>query len=207
MDRAVTSVLSEYHERIERELPLQRRLVGTPDYEKRRDEFLLCIGPQTGQLLNLLVKSARAQVVVEVGASYGYSTVWLAEAARATGGRVYSLEIDPAKVEYGRRMLHKAGLASWVEHLVGDAIATLSTFSRGMDFVLIDLWKPLYVATLEAVYPRLNPGALIAADNILLPELFRVYSAQYQAAVKANPGLETLTIPIGDGVELTRLSG
>ncbi|HTT03266.1 MAG TPA: class I SAM-dependent methyltransferase, partial [Steroidobacteraceae bacterium] len=137
----------------------------------------------------------------------GYSTVWLAEAARATGGRVYSLEIDPAKVEYGRRMLHKAGLAAWVEHRVGDALATLSTVPGGMDFVLIDLWKPLYVATLEAVYPRLNAGALIAADNILLPQLYRVYSAQYQAAVKVKPGLETVTIPIGDGIELSRFSG
>jgi predicted O-methyltransferase YrrM len=207
MDPAVTGVLSEYHQRIEWERPLMQRLAGTPEYDKRRDEFLLCVGPETGQLLNLLVKSTRARVVVEVGASYGYSTVWLAEAARATGGRVYSLEIDATKVEYGRQMLRKAGLESSVEHLVGDAVATLGTFGQGMDFVLIDLWKPLYVATLEALYPHLNPGALITADNILLPEYYRVYSAQYQAAVKAKAAFETVTLPIGDGIELTWYRG
>jgi predicted O-methyltransferase YrrM len=207
VDQAVTAVLGEYHARMEREEPLQQRLAGTAEYDMRREEFLLCIGPETGQLLNLLVKSARAQVVVEIGASYGYSTVWLAEAARTTGGRVYSLEIAPAKVEYGRQMLRKAGLESGVEALSGDAIATLGSFPHGVDFALIDLWKPLYVATLEALYPRLNPGALIAADNILWPERYRQYSAQYLAALRAKPGLETVTIPIGDGIELTRFSG
>ena len=207
MDASVRAVLDEYHARDARERPVQRSLVGTPGYESRRNEFLLCIGPYTGRFVNLLVKSTQARSVVEVGASYGYSTLWLAEAARETGGKVYSLEIDPRKVEYSRAMMRKAGLDSQVEFLIGDALVTLAGFASRADFVLIDLWKPLYVATLEAVYPLLNPGALIAADNILLPEQYKRYSEEYLAAVKLKSALETVTVPIGDGIELSRFVG
>jgi predicted O-methyltransferase YrrM len=206
MDAAIEAVLAQYHARDARERPIQRSLLGSADYLRRRDEFLLSIGPDTGRFLNILIKSTRAQVILEVGTSYGYSTVWLAEAVAATGGKVFSLELDGVKVEYARHMLRQAGLASRTEFGVGDALASIKAFSRPIDFVLIDLWKELYVPVLDALYPHLAPGALIAADNILLPEQYRELSAAYIEAVKAKPSLETVTVPIGHGIELTRYS-
>jgi predicted O-methyltransferase YrrM len=200
-------VLEEYHARDAWERPIQRGLLGSPDYERRRNEFLLSIGAEVGQLLGILIKAARAQVIVEAGTAYGYSTVWLAEAARTTGGRVYSLELDASKVDYARAMIAKAGLAQQVEFLVGDAVESIAALRATVDFVLIDLWKELYVRTFEAVRPRLRLGALVAADNILFPEQYRALSADYVAAVRAAGHFETVTLPLGHGVELSRLSG
>jgi predicted O-methyltransferase YrrM len=207
MDPAVRAVLDEYHARDAWERPIQRSLLGSPDYERRRNEFLLSVGAEVGQLLGSLSKAVRAQVIVEVGTSYGYSTVWLAEAARATGGKVYSLELDAGKVSYARAMLEKAGLGGQVEFLLGDAIASLTALRATVDFVLIDLWKELYVGTFQAVRPHLRAGALVAADNILFPEQYRALSADYVAAVKAAGDFETVTLPVGHGVELSRLNG
>src|SRR5271166_359582 len=90
MDEVVTRVLDEYTARIEREARLMQS-ADTAQWRQRRDELLLPIGPDTGRVLNILIKSAKARTILELGTSYGYSTVWLAEAARHTDGRVVSL--------------------------------------------------------------------------------------------------------------------
>src|SRR4029077_8990533 len=104
----------------------------------RRDEMLLPVGRAAGALMNLLVKEGEARRILEVGSSYGYSTTWLPEAARAgrgrgvalaqapraVGGRVVWLELQAAKTEYAREQLARAGLAQYVEFRVGDALAS-----------------------------------------------------------------------------------
>src|SRR6187549_300919 len=140
LDPAVDQVLAEYEARAEREERAMRE-VPPSQIGSRRDEWLLAVGRPTGMLLNILAKECRAQNIVEIGTSYGYSTVWLAEAARATGGRVISLEIHPLKVAYARERLAAAGLARCVEFRVGDALESLESLAVGVDFVLIDLWK------------------------------------------------------------------
>ena len=92
MDRAIEAVLQEYQKRAEAE---NERLHVLPfeELNKRLDEFLLAIGPATGQVLNILIKEAGSKTILELGTSYGYSTVWLAEAARETGGKVISLDL------------------------------------------------------------------------------------------------------------------
>ncbi len=204
MDDAVRAVLDEYHARDAREAPLRAELRRTGQFEGRRDEFLLSVGAEAAQFLNLLAKACRAKVIVEVGASYGYSTVWLAEAARANGGTLYSLEIVPAKVEYARARLRQAGLERSVEFMVGDAVGSLARFPQPIGFALIDLWKDLYVPVLEALHPRLAPGALVAADNILYPAEYAGLSAAYRDSVRAR-GLQSVTVPIGHGSELSRV--
>jgi len=204
MDEAVRAVLREYDAREAREAPLRAELRRSGEFEDRRDEFLLSVGSEAAQFLNLLIKACRARVIVEVGASYGYSTVWLAEAARANGGTLYSLEIAPGKVEYARARLTQAGLERSVEFLVGDAVASLERFPRPVEFALIDLWKDLYVPVLAALHPRLAPGALVAAVNILFPPEYAGLSAAYREAVQAR-GLQSVTVPIGHGIELSRV--
>ncbi len=89
--------------------------LSSEDIDTRLDEFLLPIGPQTGQLLHLLIQQAQSKAVVEVGASFGYSTIWFADAVSAHGGKVISLELDAKKQEYAAKMLEKAGLLKFVE--------------------------------------------------------------------------------------------
>ena len=110
MDAAIAAVLAEYEKRGAEEHKLQSQ--GSMDqWLARRDEFLIAVGPATGQLLNILAKAAKSRTILELGTSYGYSTVWLAEAARATGGKLITLEKAANKQNYARTMLAKAGLA------------------------------------------------------------------------------------------------
>src|SRR5690348_7015878 len=144
IDAAVSAVLADYEARAEREEALWDTL-GPEEAEQRIDEMLLPVGRATGSLLNLLAKEACARRILEVGSSFGYSTVWLAEAARTVGGKVTSLELRSAKTEYAAGQLARAGLADYVDFVVGDALESLATLSGPFDLVLIDLWKNLYV--------------------------------------------------------------
>ena len=205
MDPAFEAVFREYAERHEREHAM---LVAAKTQRPLavRNEMLLAVGEDTARLLNILIKARRAQNILEIGTSYGYSTLWLAEAAREVGGRVVTLELAAEKAAFARGRMQAAGLLEWVEFRVGDALAGLAALDMKFDFVLLDPWKELYVPCLELFYPRLNPGALIAADNMLFPEYSRPDAAKYIAAVRNLPGIESVTVPVGSGVELSRLS-
>lgn len=197
------SVLEEYEQRAAEETKVVRALADG-EMARRRDEFLISVGPRTGTLLNVLAKESKAQLILEVGASYGYSTVWLADAARETGGRVISLELSQEKVAYARERLTRAELERYVEFRVGDARESLARLPGPFDFVLIDLWKDLYIACFELIYPKLRAGGFIAADNMLQPENTIAYANAYREYLRTKPDLDSVLLPVGSGVELTR---
>jgi predicted O-methyltransferase YrrM len=203
MDSSIEAALAVYEARWAEELALQSR-IPLEEARSRVDEFLLPIGPDTGAVLNELAKANKAKTILEVGASYGYSTVWLADAARHTGGKVISLEMHPGKVEYAKGVLADIGLSAYVEHVVGDAVAAIEALPGPFDFVLIDLWKDLYVPCFERIYPKLSRGALVAADNIVFPPFERENALAYRRLVRSKPELESVLLPVGAGVELTR---
>jgi predicted O-methyltransferase YrrM len=203
LDPQVRTVLDAYHAREEREAEIANSL-NEQEFDARLDEFLLAIGADAGLLLHTLIRGARARRILELGSSYGYSTVWLADAARATGGMVYSLELAADKQAYARAMLARAGLSAHVELVPGDALETLASLPGPFDFVLIDLWKRLYVPCLDLVYPKLAPGALIAADNMTAPAVAVPRAREYQAHVRTLPELDSVLLPVGSGIELSR---
>jgi predicted O-methyltransferase YrrM len=203
MEAAIEAVLAEYDKRGAEEHKLRDQ--DTMDkWLDRRDEFLIAVGPATGRLLNILAKSVKAQTILELGTSYGYSTVWLAEAARATGGKLITLEKAEYKQDYARNMLAKAGLSAHVDFRLGDALDTIASLKGPFDFVLVDLWKELYVPCFDLFYPKLSPGAFIAADNMLLPEDYRVHALRYRKHVRSKPKIDSVLLPVGSGVELSR---
>src|SRR5215831_15757547 len=124
IDPAVWRVLEEYEVRARREDELWSSL-EQEELRQRLDEFLLPVGRAAGTLMNLIVKEGQARRILEVGSSYGYSTVWLAEAARTIDGKVISLELRAAKTEYARAQLARAELERFVEFRVGDALTSL----------------------------------------------------------------------------------
>ena len=131
------------------------------------DQRMRAIGPDTGQLMNILVRSLPSPTILELGTSFGYSGIWLAEAARATGGKLITMELHGYKSAYAREMAEKAGLAEWIDFRVGDAVSMIEDLTEKVDFVFVDLWKDLYIPGLEAFYLQLNPGAIIVADNMI----------------------------------------
>ncbi len=193
MDDKITAVLDAYHDRIraEQDVPWDDR-----------DRRLLAVGPDTGQFLNILVRSLEAPRILEIGTSYGYSGIWLAEAARATGGRVTTMELQDYKSAHAREMATRAGLADHIEFEVGDAVRMIAELQGGIDFILLDLWKDLYVPCLDAFWPKLNPGAIIVADNMIHPGGAEV--ERYGRAVRAKPGMTSVLLPVGSGIEVSR---
>src|SRR3954453_3147913 len=189
MDDKITAVLEAYHELI-REQEEQRDQTPAADRHTERDHRLLAVGPETGRLINILVRSLTAPKILELGTSYGYSGIWLADAARASSGRVTTMEMQDYKSAYARDMAAKAGLADYIDFKVGDAVKMIGDLPSGIDFVLLDLWKDLYVPCLDAFYPKLNSGAIIVADNMLHPGGDEV--KRYGKAVRAKLGMSSV---------------
>ncbi len=168
-----------------------------------RDEFLLPIGAEVGAVLHALMLARRPQRILELGTSYGYSTLILADAARSIGARVISMELAGYKQDYARARLEEAGLAEVVDLRCGDALALLAEDPGPFDFVLLDIWKELYLPCFEAVYPKLSDEGVIASDNMVEPAHDRPNVRAYREAVRTKADLQTVLLPIGSGIELT----
>lgn len=198
MNSNIQAVLDEYEARA----AVEAAEMQNPN--RRRDDLLLPVGPATASLMSTIVKESGARRILEVGSSYGYSTIWLAEAAAATGGKVTSLELHAGKVEYAKERLARAGLAQHVEFKLGDALESLRALPGPFDFVLLDLWKNLYVPCFELIHPKLAAGGVILADNMLYPDTAIPDANAYRARVKAAVDMTSVLLPVGSGIEISR---
>lgn len=201
LDPVIERVLAEFERRADEE---HRRtsVPGSPDVNL--DDLLLSVGREAGMLIYLLATGAQSRRILELGTSYGYSTVWLGAAARTTGGKVTSLELKDFKIEHARQALTRAGLSTRVEFHAGDCLETLKTLPGPYDFVLLDVWKDLYLPCFELVHPKLAPGGVICADNMLLPESARPHAAAYRARVRAAGDMDSVLVDVGNGIEISR---
>jgi predicted O-methyltransferase YrrM len=154
----------------------------------------------TGQFLFALVAPQTDCEVLEIGGSRGYSTIWLAAGVRYLGGRVLSLESDPVKIEAWRRNVADAGLEGWADLVEGDAHETLPAIDDVFDMVFLDAEKEDYERLFELARGKLEPGALIVADNVLSHE---DTLGAYSRARQTDPTLESVTVPLDRGLELS----
>lgn len=174
-----------------------------PEGFSLRDEFLLPVGAEAGRFLHALILGIRPKRILELGTSYGYSTLILADAARSVGAQIVTMELADYKQAFARDMLEQAGLASQVEFRCGDAVAMTAADPGTFDFVLLDIWKELYIPCLDAVLPKLTVGGIIAADNMLSPVVERPKADAYRASVAARPELSSVLLDLGQGIELS----
>ncbi len=168
-----------------------------------RDTFLLPVGKEVGVFLHSLILAKRPTRILELGTSYGYSTLFLADAAKEVGAKVITMELADFKQAYASEMMAKAGLSDVVDFRCGDAVAMIEADDGVFDFVLLDIWKELYLPCLNAFYAKLSDEAIIAADNMIFPPMARDDVRVYREAVRAKVDLQTVLLPIGSGVELT----
>jgi predicted O-methyltransferase YrrM len=138
--------------------------------------------------------------VLELGGSRGYSSIWLAAGVRYFGGRVLSLEHDPAKIEAWHRNVEEAGVEEWAELREGDAFEQLPRIDDVFDVVFLDAEKDDYEELFRLARDKVEPGGLVVADNVLShPDPL----AQYSAARQADPTLLSVTVPLDRGLELS----
>jgi predicted O-methyltransferase YrrM len=165
-----------------------------------REQRARQVAPTTGQFLFSLVAPQTDCEVLEIGGSRGYSTIWLAAGVRYLGGRVLSLEHDPAKVDAWRRNIAEAGLEDWAELIPGDAFETLPAIDDVFDVVFLDAEKEQYEELFQLARRKLEPAALVVADNVLS---HADPLAEYSRARQSDPTLESVTVPLDRGLELS----
>lgn len=161
-----------------------------------RDEKMLNITPETGELLALLVRAVKARRVLEIGTSNGYSTLWLADAARAVSGTVVTVEVSAAKAELARRNFERAELAEWVRQEVTEAGQFLARQQPQFDMLFLDSDREQYVSWWPWIQAALVPGGLLVVDNAVS------HSAEVEgflAQVRATPCWLTAVVPVGNG--------
>ena len=118
-------------------------------------------------MLRILVESARAKRGVEVGSANGFGAINMGIGFERTGGRLYTLEIDPQMMKECRENLQKVGLENTVTCMEGDALKTLPQLEGEFDFAFLDARKEDYLKYLKLLEPKLKPGAVIVADNVI----------------------------------------
>jgi caffeoyl-CoA O-methyltransferase len=181
-------------ERLERE-DADERAQGLPSAERSR-----AVARTTGQFLFALVAPQWDCGVLEVGASRGYSSLWLAAGVRLFGGRLTSLENDPAKASAWRANIAEAGIEEWADLIEGDAAETIPAIDDVFDVVFLDAEKGDYERLFQAAREKVEPGALIIADNVLS---HADTLGAYVEARQSDPTLESVTIPLDRGLELS----
>ena len=181
----------------------------TIDHEAiNRDDIRPSIGPEVGKLLGLLIRLTRAQRVLEMGTSMGYSTVWLAQALQSTGGKLVSIEYDAGLFEDTQRNVARAGLADVVELIKGDASVVIEQVHGPFDMILQDSDKSLYSPLLERSIALTRKFGIIVADDALfkprgIPAPFSDLMHDYNERVFADSRLYSTILPIGDGVTIS----
>lgn len=188
MEQAIIDVMAEIEMRNERE-----KLRGVAD-------GIDALDPDAAKLLYIIAVGAKAKNIVEVGTGSGYATLWLAAAAKILGGKVVTCEIDEAKTVEARSNFEKAGLADAIEIVTGDARSTLREQEGPVDLLFIDGESGQYETYFDVVYKRLEIGSLVIADNVV-ESAFEL--DDYITYVQNHPNLDSQTIRIGDGLEVS----
>jgi predicted O-methyltransferase YrrM len=162
-----------------------------------RSERMLNITRDTGELLSVLVRATVAHRILEIGTSNGYSTLWLAEAARAIGGTVATIEFSGYKVGLARANFVRSGLAPFIELIHVDAGQFLQRCGRGtFDLIFLDSERAEYSGWWPCLRAVLRPGGLMVVDNATS---HAAEMAPFIALVSADSEFTTSLVPVGNG--------
>jgi predicted O-methyltransferase YrrM len=165
-----------------------------------RRERMRNVEPESARMLAVLVRALWPQRMLELGTSNGYSTIWLADAARAVGGRLTSVEIDPGRSAQSEQNLRRAGLSEHVELRLEDAQVTLEGSSDdAWDLIFLDAERPAYTSYWPELLRTLRPHGLLVVDNVISHEHELV---EFRALVEAEDGVMEALVPIGAGMLL-----
>ena len=168
---------------------------------KAADSNLLAVSEEDGRFLRFLVVSSGARRVVEIGGANGYSAIWIGLGLRETGGRLTTVEYDPARARDAVANIRAAGLADIVEVVSGDAFKAIPRIAGTFDFVFLDAWKKDYQRFFDLVYPRLDTGGLFVAHNVVnkASEM-----GDFLATLRTHPGLRSAIVsPSGEGISVS----
>jgi predicted O-methyltransferase YrrM len=187
----------------------QQRPAGalTPQIEallrtiKSADKGQLAISEEDGRFLRVLVATRGAKSILEIGAASGYSGIWLGLGARETGGRVTAIEYDPQRAKEAAANIRNAGIQDVVRVVHGDAFKEIPKLAGTFDLVFLDAWKPDYKKFFDMVYPRLSPGGVFVAHNVVNK---KSEMEPFLRTVQTHPSLfTTIVSPSDEGMSVS----
>jgi caffeoyl-CoA O-methyltransferase len=161
---------------------------------KAADKGLLAVSEEDGRFLRLMVAARSAKSILEIGAASGYSGIWLGLGARESAGKVVSIEYDAQRAKEAAANIIAAGLTDVVRVIHGDAFKEIPKVAGTFDLVFLDAWKPDYKKFFDMVYPRMNPGALFLAHNVINK---KVEMEPFLQSIQTHPGLFTTVVSPG----------
>lgn len=126
----------------------------------------LPISKEQGETIRQLIADNNCKTIVEFGMSFGISTIYLADAARKTGGNVVTTELLENKAKQASKNIEDAGLTDYVNVRIGDAMKTLKDYDKPIEFLFLDGWKDLYLPLLRLLESHFHKNTLIYADNM-----------------------------------------
>jgi predicted O-methyltransferase YrrM len=168
---------------------------------KAADKGQLAVSEEDGRFLRVLVAARGAKTILEIGGASGYSAIWLGLGARETGGSVVSIEYDPTRAQEAAANVKRAGLDDVVRVIDGDAFKEIPRLAGTFDFVFLDAWKPDYRKFFDMVFPRLAPGGVFTAHNVVNKQS---EMRPFLDAIHNNPALfTTIVSPSGEGISIS----
>ena len=168
---------------------------------KAADKGQLAVSEEDGRFLRVLVATRGAKSILEIGAASGYSGIWLGLGARESGGRVVAIEYDQIRAKEAAANVKRAGLDDVVRVVHGDAFTEIPKLQGTFDFVFLDAWKPDYRKFFDMVFPRLSPGGVFAAHNVVNK---KNEMEPFLRAVLTHPRLfTTIVSPSGEGMSVS----
>src|SRR5688572_9182016 len=168
---------------------------------KAADQGQLAVSEEDGRFLRVLVSTRGAKSILEIGAASGYSGIWLGLGARETGGKVVAIEYDPVRAKEAAANISRAGLTDVVRVVHGDAFKEIPKLQGTFDVVFLDAWKPDYKKFFDMVYPRLNPGGVFVAHNVVNK---KSEMEPFLTTIQRHPGLfTTIVSPSDEGMSVS----
>jgi predicted O-methyltransferase YrrM len=165
------------------------------------DKGQLAVSEEDGRFLRVLVGATNAKSVLEIGAASGYSAIWIGMGLRQTGGHLTTIEYDPVRAKEAAANVQAAGLSDIVRVIPGDAFKEVPKVAGTFDMVFLDAWKPDYIKFFEMVFPRVNPGGLFLAHNVINKKNDML---DFLAAIEKHPmALNTIVSPGYEGISIT----
>lgn len=162
---------------------------------------LVALEPPKAEFCHLMCRALGARRVVEVGTSFGVSTLYLADAVRANGGGVViGTEYEPEKAAAAHANFAEAGLADLIDLREGDLRETLKVIEGPVDFVLMDIWTEMARPAIELIAPHLLPGAMVVADNTT--RVRQAYGPFLAFIEDPRNGFSSMTLPFEGGLEV-----
>ena len=198
--------MNEHILTILKKLEKRSRLEESGQVDTKYEDRMLAITEDTGQFYNLLLKATKAKNILEVGTSVGYSTLWFADALIENGGAITTIEQNPSKISRAKSNFKEAKVDHIIKNLQGEAIKILKQLCENenqFDFAFLDADKDLNSEYFDMILPMIKVGGIIATDNILYPEKFRPIMSKFVDHVKKHPNVQTFTLDLGNGEQIT----